>query len=69
MNTDIIKIPENYWEYCSQNVLVMERLEGMSISDIENLKQQYKPKKLAEDGVDIFLHKSLGMGYFMQICP
>ena len=65
LNTDIIKIPENYWEYCSQNVLVMERLEGMSISDIENLKNNnINLKKLAEDGVDIFFTQVFRDGIF-----
>lgn len=54
-NSDLLYIPEVYWPYTSHKVLVMERIYGISISDIPALKKQgINLKKLAERGVEIF---------------
>lgn len=54
-NSDLLYIPEVYWPYNSHKVLVMERIYGISISDIPALKKQgINLKKLAERGVEIF---------------
>lgn len=54
-NSDLLYIPEVYWPYTFHNVLVMERIYGISISDISALKKQgINLKKLAERGVEIF---------------
>jgi ubiquinone biosynthesis protein len=54
-NSDLLYIPEVYWPYTSHKVLVMERIYGISISDISTLKKQkINLKKLAERGVKIF---------------
>ncbi len=54
-NSDLLYIPEVYWPYTFHKVLVMERIYGISISDISALKKQgINLKKLAERGVEIF---------------
>lgn len=54
-NSDLLYIPEVYWPYTFHKVLVMERIYGISISDIATLKKQgINLKKLAERGVEIF---------------
>lgn len=54
-NSDLLYIPEVYWPFTSHKVLVMERIYGISISDISALKKQgINLKKLAERGVEIF---------------
>ncbi|MES2141844.1 MAG: ubiquinone biosynthesis regulatory protein kinase UbiB [Pseudomonadota bacterium] len=54
-HSDLLYIPEVYWQYTHPNVLVMERIYGISISDISALKKQgINLKKLAERGVEIF---------------
>jgi ubiquinone biosynthesis protein len=54
-NSDLLYIPEIHWPYTSRKVLVMERIYGISISDISALKKQgINLKKLAERGVEIF---------------
>lgn len=54
-NSDLLYIPEVYWPYTFHKVLVMERIYGISISDIAALKEQgINLKKLAETGVEIF---------------
>ncbi|MDQ5899118.1 MAG: ubiquinone biosynthesis protein [Pseudomonadota bacterium] len=54
-NSDLLYIPEVHWPYTFHKVLVMERIYGISISDIATLKKQgINLKKLAERGVEIF---------------
>lgn len=51
----ILYVPEVYWDYCKHNVLVLEKIEGIRISDIEHLNaHQVNLKILAERGVEIF---------------
>ena len=48
-------VPEIYWDHCRDNVLVMERIYGIRINDINELiKIGIDLKKLAERGVEIF---------------
>ena len=52
--SDIVKIPKVYWEYTRTNVLVMEKMIGLNVSDIEGLKRAgVDLKKLASNGLDI----------------
>lgn len=54
-NQDILYVPEVYWDYCRKDVLVMERIEGVRISDIDTLNAHHMNLKcLAERGVEIF---------------
>ncbi|MCF6767125.1 ubiquinone biosynthesis regulatory protein kinase UbiB [Thiotrichales bacterium 19S11-10] len=47
--------PEVYWNYCSKNVLTIERIYGVAVSDISTLKSLgVDLKLLAERGVEIF---------------
>ena len=51
----LLYIPEVYWDYCHQNVLVMERIHGIPVSDVTQLQEHHIDiKKLAERGVEIF---------------
>jgi ubiquinone biosynthesis protein len=48
-------VPTVYWEYCRPRVLVMERIYGVRVSDLEKLRAHGTDlKKLAERGVEIF---------------
>ena len=51
----LLYIPEIYWDYVRENVLVMERIYGIPVSDVAALKQHgVDIKKLAERGLEIF---------------
>lgn len=51
----LLYIPEIYWKYATQNVMVLERIAGIPIADIEQLKSHnINLKTLAERGVEIF---------------
>jgi len=48
-------IPEVYWQWCKQRVMVMERVSGLPIGDIEGLRKHgVNLKKLARRGVRVF---------------
>lgn len=52
---ELIYVPKVYWDYCRTNVMVLEKIEGVRISDLSALKQhQVDLKCLAERGVEIF---------------
>jgi ubiquinone biosynthesis protein len=54
-NSPILYIPEVYWDYSRPNIMVMERIHGIPISDIKQLHEHsIDIKKLAERGVEIF---------------
>ncbi|KTD76411.1 ubiquinone biosynthesis regulatory protein kinase UbiB [Legionella waltersii] len=55
LNSPLLYIPEIYWDYCSTNLMVMERIHGIPVTDISSLKDHnIDIKKLAERGVEIF---------------
>jgi ubiquinone biosynthesis protein len=48
-------IPEIHWAYCKEQVLVMERIHGIPISDIEALHEAgVNMEKLAHTGIRVF---------------
>ncbi len=51
----LLYIPEIYWDYVRDNVMVMERIYGIPVSDVTRLKEHgINIKKLAERGLEIF---------------
>lgn len=54
-HSPLLYVPKLYWDYARTNVLVMERIYGIPITDIARLKAHgVNIKKLAERGVEIF---------------
>jgi len=48
-------IPKIHWNYCKQNVLVMELVRGIPVGDIEQLKARgVNLERLAERGIRVF---------------
>ncbi len=61
----ILRIPEVYWPYAHQNVLVLERIEGTPISDIDALRRaRVDLRVLAERGVEIFFAQVFRDNFF-----
>lgn len=53
--SQMLYVPEIYWPYARKNVIVMERIYGTPINDVEQLKSLgIDMKALAEQGVEIF---------------
>lgn len=64
-NNPMLYVPEIYSEYCSRNMLVMERIYGIPVSDIEQLKQNgTNLKLLAERGVKVFFTQVFRDSFF-----
>ena len=62
---DVIMVPEMVWDYCTQTVLVMERMYGVPISQTQRLIDAgVDIPKLARDGVTIFFTQVFRDGFF-----
>lgn len=54
-HSPLLHVPEVFWDYTRENVMVMERIHGVSVSDISSLRAKgVNIKKLAQRGVEIF---------------
>jgi len=61
----LLYVPEVYWPLTRSNVMVMERISGIPISDIKRLKENnIDLKKLAEVGVEIFFTQVFRDSFF-----
>ncbi len=62
---DLVLIPEMHWDLCTPGVIVMQRMHGVPISQIERLREAgVDIKKLARDGVTIFFTQVFRDGFF-----
>jgi ubiquinone biosynthesis protein len=60
-----IMIPEMLWDYCSPDVIVMQRMQGVPVSQLERLRQAgVDIPKLARDGVTLFFTQVFRDGFF-----
>ena len=62
---DLVLVPEMVWELCTQGVIVMERMNGVPISQVQRLREAgVDIPKLARDGVTIFFTQVFRDGFF-----
>ncbi len=62
---DTIRIPQVYWDLTSKRVLTLERIKGIKVNDLESLdKAGLDRKKIAAQGVNIFLKQVFEQGFF-----
>ncbi|MBK0034764.1 ubiquinone biosynthesis regulatory protein kinase UbiB [Erwinia sp. S43] len=63
--SNMLYIPEIYSDYCSETMLVMERIYGIPISDVAALEQHgINMKLLAERGVQVFFTQVFRDSFF-----
>lgn len=63
--SDMLIVPDVYFDYCTQEVLTIEWMEGTPISDINTLREKgIDFKKLARFGVEIFFTQVFENGFF-----
>jgi ubiquinone biosynthesis protein len=63
--SSLLVVPEMYFDYCADNVLVMERMHGIPVSQIERLKAEgIDLKKLSRDGVTLFFTQVFDHAFF-----
>jgi len=64
-DSKLLYVPQIYWDYCHQEILVIERIHGIPISDIEALKAAgTNMKTLSERGVEIFFTQVFRDSFF-----
>ncbi|HEX7062916.1 MAG TPA: ubiquinone biosynthesis regulatory protein kinase UbiB [Woeseiaceae bacterium] len=63
--SDLLYVPEVFWEYCRPEVLVQERIYGIPISDKAALEAAgTNIERLAENGVEIFFTQVFRHNFF-----
>jgi ubiquinone biosynthesis protein len=61
----LLYVPEVYWDYCRVNVMVMERIRGIIVSRVDELRASgTNIRKLAEHGVEIFFTQVFRHNFF-----
>ncbi|GAB3467738.1 ubiquinone biosynthesis regulatory protein kinase UbiB [Polaromonas eurypsychrophila] len=64
-NLNLVLIPEIVWDFCMPDVMVMQRMKGVPISQVERLRDAgVDMKKLARDGVTLFFTQVFRDGFF-----
>lgn len=63
--SDLLYVPEVYWDYCRTEVLVQERIYGIPIGDMTALRKSgANIQVLAENGVEIFFTQVFRHNFF-----
>jgi ubiquinone biosynthesis protein len=61
----LLYVPAVYWDYCRSNVMVMERIHGIIVSRMDELRARgTNIAKLAENGVEIFFTQVFRHNFF-----
>lgn len=64
-DSPLLIVPEVYWDWCTQNVMVMERMHGLPISQTGALRDAgVDIPRLARAGVEIFFTQVFRDGFF-----
>jgi ubiquinone biosynthesis protein len=63
--SDLLHVPEVFWDFCRPEVLVQERIYGIPISDMKTLRDAGTDiQRLAENGVEIFFTQVFRHNFF-----
>ena len=61
----LLMVPEVYWDWCDTQVMVMERMDGIPVSQVDELRRAgVDIPKLAMNGVEIFYTQVFRDGFF-----
>lgn len=64
-NSPLLYIPQVYWEFVSEQVMVVERIDAIPVTDISALHAHgINIKKLAENGLEIFFTQVFRDSFF-----
>jgi ubiquinone biosynthesis protein len=65
LHSPLLQVPEVYWDWCTTEVMVMERMEGTPIGQTDRLREQgIDIPRLARAGVEIFFTQVFRDGFF-----
>ncbi len=63
--SELLYVPRVYWRWCRSNILVIERIHGIPISDVGELKSRgTNMRRLAEKGVETFFKQVFVDNFF-----
>lgn len=63
--SSLLAVPQVHWDWCSQRVMVMERMHGTPVSQVEALRAKgVDIPRLARAGVEIFFTQVFRDGFF-----
>ncbi|GLT24107.1 putative protein kinase UbiB [Zoogloea oryzae] len=64
-DSELLVVPEVHWDWCTTNVMVMERMKGIPISQLDTLRKAgIDLKALSRAGVEIFFTQVFRDGFF-----
>ncbi len=64
-HSPLLAVPRVHWDWCSQRVMVMERMHGTPVSQVERLREKgVDIPRLARAGVEIFFTQVFRDGFF-----
>jgi len=64
-DSPLLLVPEMYWDHCSTEVMVMERMHGIPVSQVDELRNAgVDIPRLARNGVEIFYTQVFRDGFF-----
>jgi len=65
LDSDDLYVPEVYWDYCKSSIMVMERIEGIPVTDLKQLKRHnINLEKLSRKGVEVFFTQVYKHNFF-----
>ena len=63
--SDLLYVPQVHWDYCHADVMVMERIHGVLVNDMDELRRRdVNIQVLAENGVEIFFTQVFRHNFF-----
>ena len=61
----LLIVPEVFWEWCNRDAMVMQRIDGIPVNDVAEMRRLgIDIKKLAREGVEIFFTQVFRDGFF-----
>jgi ubiquinone biosynthesis protein len=64
-HSPLLAVPRVHWDWCSQRVMVMQRMHGTPVSQVERLREKgVDIPRLARAGVEIFFTQVFRDGFF-----
>lgn len=64
-DSPLLLVPEVYWDYCGRDVMVMDRMDGIPVSQVDKLRESGTDiPRLAATGVEIFFTQVFRDGFF-----
>jgi len=65
LGSEDLYVPEIYWDYCKANMLVMERIEGIPVTDLTQLNaNNINLEVLSRKGVEVFFTQVYKHNFF-----